>query len=182
MKDASAPAASQPRTVRRAPQGPQALMPLPCKKAEGLQYNNFKCPECQMQFSGKTELVTHFQQIRGAPNSVRLLFFLKNFYYMSLQKAWPLSLIHFFSSVSDVYAVLAPHDAAEPLRRLRPPEDPQTQSASRLPRVRRHRPAGELSDALGGGLSALRQAYRIQVCRRVPKLELLAFFHLVCCS
>ncbi|KAM6975026.1 LOW QUALITY PROTEIN: zinc finger protein 687b [Tautogolabrus adspersus] len=70
MKDASAPAASaQPRQVRRAPQGPQALMPLPCKKAEGLQYNNFKCPECQTQFNGKTELVTHFQQIRAAPNS-----------------------------------------------------------------------------------------------------------------
>lgn len=70
MKDGSSPAAPQPRPVRRAPQGPQALMPLPCKKAESLQYNNFKCPECQTQFSGKAELVTHFQQIRGAPNSV----------------------------------------------------------------------------------------------------------------
>uniref|UniRef100_A0A3B5B715 Zinc finger protein 687-like n=1 Tax=Stegastes partitus TaxID=144197 RepID=A0A3B5B715_9TELE len=69
MKDASSSAAAQPRPVRRAPQGPQALMPLPCKKAEGLQYNNFKCPECQTQFSGKAELVTHFQQIRAAPNS-----------------------------------------------------------------------------------------------------------------
>lgn len=69
MKDASAPAAAQPRPVRRAPQGPQALMPLPCKKVEVLQYNNFKCPECQTQFSGKAELVTHFQQIRAAPNS-----------------------------------------------------------------------------------------------------------------
>ncbi|XP_023815440.2 zinc finger protein 687b isoform X3 [Oryzias latipes] len=69
MKDGSSPAAPQPRPVRRAPQGPQALMPLPCKKAESLQYNNFKCPECQTQFSGKAELVTHFQQIRGAPNS-----------------------------------------------------------------------------------------------------------------
>ncbi|XP_034066228.1 LOW QUALITY PROTEIN: zinc finger protein 687b [Gymnodraco acuticeps] len=69
LKDASSPAAAQPRTVRRAPQGPQALMPLPCKKAEGLQYNSFKCPECQTQFSGKAELVTHFQQIRAAPNS-----------------------------------------------------------------------------------------------------------------
>ncbi|KAG7499922.1 zinc finger 687b-like isoform X1 [Solea senegalensis] len=69
LKDASSPAASQPRPVRRAPQGPQALMPLPCKKAEGLQYNNFKCPECQTQFSGKAELVTHFQQIRAVPNS-----------------------------------------------------------------------------------------------------------------
>lgn len=72
LKDAASPAASQPRPVRRAPQGPQALMPLPCKKAEGLQYNNFKCPECQTQFSGKAELVTHFQQIRAAPNSVSL--------------------------------------------------------------------------------------------------------------
>ncbi|XP_074542271.1 zinc finger protein 687b isoform X2 [Halichoeres trimaculatus] len=70
MKDASAPASSaQPRPVRRAPQGPQALMPLPCKKAEGLQYNNFKCQECQTQFNSKAELVTHFQQIRAAPNS-----------------------------------------------------------------------------------------------------------------
>uniref|UniRef100_A0A8D3DB16 Zinc finger protein 687b n=1 Tax=Scophthalmus maximus TaxID=52904 RepID=A0A8D3DB16_SCOMX len=69
LKDATSPAASQPRPVRRAPQGPQALMPLPCKKAEGLQYSNFKCPECQTQFSGKAELVTHFQQIRAAPNS-----------------------------------------------------------------------------------------------------------------
>lgn len=77
MKDASSPAAAQPRTVRRAPQGPQALMPLPCKKAEGLQYNNFKCPECQTQFSGKAELVTHFQQIRAAPNSVSLCFVLR---------------------------------------------------------------------------------------------------------
>lgn len=47
-------------------------MPLPCKKGEGLQYNNFKCPECQTQFSSKTEMVTHFQQIRGAPNSVSM--------------------------------------------------------------------------------------------------------------
>lgn len=78
MKDPSAPAASQPRPVRRAPQGPQALMPLPCKKAEGLQYNNFKCPECQTQFSNKTELVTHFQQIRGAPNSVSTFLFVMN--------------------------------------------------------------------------------------------------------
>lgn len=71
-KDSSSPASAQPRQVRRAPQGPQALMPLPCKKAEGLQYNNFKCPECQTQFGGKAELVTHFQQIRAAPNSVSL--------------------------------------------------------------------------------------------------------------
>ncbi|XP_068189340.1 zinc finger protein 687b isoform X2 [Antennarius striatus] len=69
MKDASAPATPQPQPVRRAAQGPQALMPLPCKKAEGLQYNNFKCPECQTQLSSKAELVTHFQQIRGSSYS-----------------------------------------------------------------------------------------------------------------
>ncbi|XP_077447485.1 zinc finger protein 687b isoform X2 [Stigmatopora argus] len=65
MKDGGGP----PRQVRRAPQGPQALMPLPCKKAEGLQYNNYKCPECQTQFSSKAAMVTHFQQIRAASNS-----------------------------------------------------------------------------------------------------------------
>ncbi|KAG9279368.1 zinc finger protein 687b-like [Astyanax mexicanus] len=55
--------------ARRAPQSPHALMPLPCKKGEVLQYHNFKCPECQVQFSGKAELVAHFQQIRATPNS-----------------------------------------------------------------------------------------------------------------
>ncbi|XP_028316597.1 zinc finger protein 687b isoform X2 [Gouania willdenowi] len=70
LKDASSPLAAQPRPVRRAPQGPHALMPLPCKKAETPQYNNFKCPECQTQFASKAELVTHFQQIRAAPNSM----------------------------------------------------------------------------------------------------------------
>ncbi|KAM4550481.1 zinc finger protein 687b isoform 1-T1 [Fundulus diaphanus] len=70
LKDSSSPAAAAaPRPVRRAPQGPQALMPLPCKKVDVLQYNNFKCPECQTQCSSKAELVTHFQQIRGAPSS-----------------------------------------------------------------------------------------------------------------
>uniref|UniRef100_A0AAV2K4K8 C2H2-type domain-containing protein n=1 Tax=Knipowitschia caucasica TaxID=637954 RepID=A0AAV2K4K8_KNICA len=64
----SAPASAQPRQVRRAA-GPQALMPLPCKKAESLQYNNFKCPECQTQCNNKAELVTHFQQIRATSNS-----------------------------------------------------------------------------------------------------------------
>lgn len=68
-KDSSSPASAQPRQVRRAAQGPQALMPLPCKKAEGLQYNNFKCPECQTQCNNKAELVTHFQQIRATSNS-----------------------------------------------------------------------------------------------------------------
>ncbi|KAK7898904.1 hypothetical protein WMY93_019757 [Mugilogobius chulae] len=68
-KDSSTPASAQPRQVRRAAQGPQALMPLPCKKADVLQYNNFKCPECQTQCSNKAELVTHFQQIRATSNS-----------------------------------------------------------------------------------------------------------------
>lgn len=67
-KDSSSSASAQPRQVRRAAQGPQALMPLPCKKAEGLQYNNFKCPECQTQCNNKAELVTHFQQIRATSN------------------------------------------------------------------------------------------------------------------
>ncbi|XP_061903575.1 zinc finger protein 687b [Entelurus aequoreus] len=67
MKDAGSSAAGgQARQVRRTP---QALMPLPCKKAESLHYNNYKCPECQTQFSSKAALVTHFQQIRAAPNS-----------------------------------------------------------------------------------------------------------------
>uniref|UniRef100_A0A3Q3X298 C2H2-type domain-containing protein n=1 Tax=Mola mola TaxID=94237 RepID=A0A3Q3X298_MOLML len=39
------------------PPGPLPSLPAP--------YNNFKCPECQTQFSSKAELVTHFQQIRG---------------------------------------------------------------------------------------------------------------------
>lgn len=68
-KDSSSPASAQPRQFRRTAQGPQALMPLPCKKAEGLQYNNFKCPECQTQCNNKAELVTHFQQIRATSNS-----------------------------------------------------------------------------------------------------------------
>ncbi|XP_051527700.1 zinc finger protein 687b-like [Myxocyprinus asiaticus] len=71
LKDSSSPgtASSQPSPARRGPQSPQALMPLPCKKGEVLHYNNFKCPECQTQFISKTELVTHFQQIRATPNS-----------------------------------------------------------------------------------------------------------------
>lgn len=70
LKDTRSPSSAQPRPVRRAVQSPQALMPLPCKKGEVLQYHNFKCPECQAQFSGKAELVAHFQQIRATPNSV----------------------------------------------------------------------------------------------------------------
>ncbi|XP_062867173.1 zinc finger protein 687b isoform X2 [Trichomycterus rosablanca] len=61
--------ASQPSPARRGPHSPHVLMPLPCKKGEVLQYNNFKCPECQVQFANKAELVAHFQQIRATPNS-----------------------------------------------------------------------------------------------------------------
>ncbi|KAL0962536.1 hypothetical protein UPYG_G00341390 [Umbra pygmaea] len=68
LKDTPSPS-TQPRPVRRVPQSPHALMPLPCKKGDVLQYQNFKCPECQAQFSGKAELVAHFQQIRASPNS-----------------------------------------------------------------------------------------------------------------
>ncbi|CDQ56657.1 unnamed protein product [Oncorhynchus mykiss] len=73
LKDAQSPSAAQLRPVRRAPQIPQVLMPLPSKKGEVLQYHNFKCPECQAQFSGKAELVAHFQQIRATPNSTCML-------------------------------------------------------------------------------------------------------------
>lgn len=69
------PVASQTSPARRGPQSPHVLMPLPCKKGEVLQYNNFKCPECQTQFAGKAELVAHFQQIRATPNSVSSTFF-----------------------------------------------------------------------------------------------------------
>uniref|UniRef100_A0A3Q3KFF6 C2H2-type domain-containing protein n=1 Tax=Monopterus albus TaxID=43700 RepID=A0A3Q3KFF6_MONAL len=52
--------------------GQQDITPIGGKKGCSLlssssfspPYNNFKCPECQTQFSGKAELVTHFQQIR----------------------------------------------------------------------------------------------------------------------
>ncbi|MCI4395553.1 hypothetical protein PGIGA_G00182030 [Pangasianodon gigas] len=67
------PVASQTSPARRGPQSPHVLMPLPCKKGEVLQYNNFKCPECQTQFAGKAELVAHFQQIRATPNSTCML-------------------------------------------------------------------------------------------------------------
>uniref|UniRef100_A0A8C1GHF7 Zinc finger protein 687b n=1 Tax=Cyprinus carpio TaxID=7962 RepID=A0A8C1GHF7_CYPCA len=75
LKDSPSPgtASTQPSPARRGPQSPQALMPLPCKKGEALQYHNFKCPECQTQFSSKAELVTHFQQIRATPNSTCML-------------------------------------------------------------------------------------------------------------
>ncbi|XP_070996071.1 zinc finger protein 687b-like isoform X1 [Oncorhynchus clarkii lewisi] len=73
LKDAQSPSAAQLRPVRRAPQIPQVLMPLPSKKGEVLQYHNFKCPECQAQFSDKAELVAHFQQIRATPNSTCML-------------------------------------------------------------------------------------------------------------
>lgn len=73
QKDTPLPSATsspQPTAPRRIPNSPQAIMPLPCKKVDVLQYNNFKCPECQAQFGGKAELVAHFQQIRATPNSV----------------------------------------------------------------------------------------------------------------
>lgn len=163
MKDASAPSAPQPRTVRRATQGPQALMPLPCKKGEGLQYNNFKCPECQTQFSSKTEMVTHFQQIRGAPNSVSMDRVSQHPpVCVCVGGAVVETALHSFLS-PDVYAVLASHDAAQPVRRLRPPEDPQTQGAARVSRVWRRGPPGQLPDPPGGGLPALCPAHRLQV-------------------
>lgn len=90
LKDSPSPgtASTQPSPARRGPQSPQALMPLPCKKGEALQYHNFKCPECQAQFSSKAELVTHFQQIRATPNSVSckivntMIFFLVSFFIL----------------------------------------------------------------------------------------------------
>ncbi|KAG5264375.1 hypothetical protein AALO_G00253070 [Alosa alosa] len=85
---AAAAAATQPSAPRRLPSSPQAIMPLPCKKVDVLQYNNFKCPECQAQFGGKAELVAHFQQIRATPNSV------------------------------NVYAVHSAHDAAQLVQRM----------------------------------------------------------------
>ncbi|XP_073341401.1 zinc finger protein 687a isoform X2 [Pagrus major] len=36
------------------------------KKAETLQYNSNKCPECQAQFSSKEEVAEHFQEIKPA--------------------------------------------------------------------------------------------------------------------
>ncbi|KAJ8000324.1 hypothetical protein DPEC_G00203650 [Dallia pectoralis] len=69
LKDTQSSSTTQSRSVRRVPQSPQALMPLPCKKGEVLQYQNFKCPECHAKFSGKAELVAHFQQIRATSNS-----------------------------------------------------------------------------------------------------------------
>ncbi|KAJ8386471.1 hypothetical protein AAFF_G00169410 [Aldrovandia affinis] len=67
------PPSAQPSPARRAPESPQALLPLPCKKGEVLQYHNFKCPECQAQFGGKAELVAHFQEIKAASNTTCML-------------------------------------------------------------------------------------------------------------
>ncbi|XP_028820238.1 zinc finger protein 687b [Denticeps clupeoides] len=64
---------SQPGSTRRGPNSPQPVLPLACKKGEALQYNNFKCPECQAQFASKAELVGHFQQLRATPNSTCML-------------------------------------------------------------------------------------------------------------
>ncbi|KAI1885958.1 hypothetical protein AGOR_G00209110 [Albula goreensis] len=65
--------ATQPSPVRRAPDSPQVLLPLPCKKGEVLQYHNFKCPECRTQFGGKAELVAHFQEVQAASNTTCML-------------------------------------------------------------------------------------------------------------
>lgn len=107
-------------------------------------------------------------QGRSQLGQFTLLFFFLAPYELFCRKR-PLSQTDSSSSVADVYAVLAPHDAAQPVRRRCPPEDPQTQSAARLPRVRRRGPAGQLSDPHGGGLPALRQAHRLQVRKRVPE-------------
>ncbi|KAJ8354712.1 hypothetical protein SKAU_G00222790 [Synaphobranchus kaupii] len=64
---------TQPSPARRAPEGPQVLLPLPCKKGETLQYHNFKCPECRTQFGGKTELVAHFQEVKAASTTTCML-------------------------------------------------------------------------------------------------------------
>ncbi|KPP74229.1 zinc finger protein 687-like, partial [Scleropages formosus] len=65
--------AAQPSPVRRASDGTQVLLPLPCKKGEELQYNDFKCPECHTQFGGKAELVAHFQEVKAASNTSCML-------------------------------------------------------------------------------------------------------------
>ncbi|KAJ8335070.1 hypothetical protein SKAU_G00407090 [Synaphobranchus kaupii] len=65
--------AAPPGPARRAPESPHALLPLPCKKGEVLQYHNFKCPECHAQFGGKAELVAHFQEIKAASNTTCML-------------------------------------------------------------------------------------------------------------
>ncbi|KAG5856458.1 hypothetical protein ANANG_G00008170 [Anguilla anguilla] len=65
--------ATQPTPARRAPDSPQVLLPLPCKKGESLQYHNYKCPECRTQFGGKTELVAHFQEVKAASTTTCML-------------------------------------------------------------------------------------------------------------
>ncbi|XP_048848418.1 zinc finger protein 687b-like [Brienomyrus brachyistius] len=57
--------ATQPNPPRRAPEGPLAPLPLPCPKAEPLQYHGFKCPECHSQFAGAAELAAHFQEVKA---------------------------------------------------------------------------------------------------------------------
>ncbi|XP_076135864.1 zinc finger protein 687a-like isoform X3 [Alosa pseudoharengus] len=65
-----APGASSPGKEESAsPAGPQVLLPLPCKKAEPLQYTNNRCPECKSQFSGKAEMVAHFQEVKASANT-----------------------------------------------------------------------------------------------------------------
>ncbi|KAJ8398521.1 hypothetical protein AAFF_G00427760 [Aldrovandia affinis] len=65
--------ATQPSPARRAPESPQVLLPLPCKKGEVLQYHNFKCPECRVQFAGRAELVAHFQEVQATSNTTCML-------------------------------------------------------------------------------------------------------------
>lgn len=62
--------ATQPNPPRRAPEGPLASLPLPCPKAEPLQYHGFKCPECHSQFTGAAELAAHFQEVKAESSSV----------------------------------------------------------------------------------------------------------------
>ncbi|XP_048117075.1 zinc finger protein 687b-like isoform X2 [Alosa alosa] len=67
---ACAPGASSPGKEESASlAGPQVLLPLPCKKAEPLQYTNNRCPECKSQFSGKAEMVAHFQEVKASANT-----------------------------------------------------------------------------------------------------------------
>ncbi|XP_028833590.1 zinc finger protein 687a isoform X2 [Denticeps clupeoides] len=46
---------------------PLLLLPLSCKKAGPLQYFS-KCPECKGAFSGKPELIAHFQEVVASSN------------------------------------------------------------------------------------------------------------------
>ncbi|XP_063054666.1 zinc finger protein 687b-like isoform X2 [Engraulis encrasicolus] len=67
-KEENPPTSTSTSTPTASP-GPQALLPLPCKKAEPLQYNNNRCPECKSQFNGKAELMAHFQELKPVANT-----------------------------------------------------------------------------------------------------------------